>query len=106
MTLEDVLRVIVREEIRAALDDRLPKAEAPEVLFEPVPAFAKRVAISERAAWSLAAKGMPTIGAGRGRRVDVARALAWMRAQSSRVDSAIEVQARRSASRAARAASR
>ena len=99
MTFEETIRAIVREEIRAALADRLPKSEPEAVVFERVAAFAKRVGISERTAWTLVARGMPTAGTGRGRRVDVARAVEWMRAQTTTVDDAIERQARANATR-------
>jgi hypothetical protein len=100
--LEEQLRSIVREEVARLLDERLPRAPAaPQVVFERVAIFAKRIAVSERTGWSLVSKGMPTIGSGRGRRVDVARALEWLRREGQRVDDAVERSARAAARRAA-----
>jgi hypothetical protein len=41
--------------------------------------------------WTLVAKGLPTIGAGRSKRVDVARADAWLRERRDHVDDALGV---------------
>jgi hypothetical protein len=48
--------------------------------------FAAHVGVSRWQIFSLARQGLPTIGTGKGRRVDVARALEWMRTQGERVD--------------------
>jgi hypothetical protein len=66
--------------------------------------FAVRVAMSERTVWRLVSRGLPMVGAGHARRVDVARAEAWLREQREMVDDAVERQARAAARRAARRA--
>jgi len=93
-------------QLRELLGVPTPKP-APEVLYERVAPFAKRVSLSERTVWGLVAKGLPTIGSGRSRRVDVAKALAWMHGQRDAVDDALEKQARAAAAkRAAKQATR
>jgi hypothetical protein len=94
----DELRSLVREEIRAALT---PAKTEPEALYLSVSKFAAHVAMSERTIWNLITKGLPTIGSGRGRRVDVRAALEWMRGQKAQVDDSVERSARRAARRAA-----
>lgn len=102
MTFEELLRAIVREEITRALDERLPQPKPiPEILYERVSAFARRVAISERTIWTYIKQGLPTIGSGRGRRVDVQAAIRWLTDRSDLVDDRIEKMARASARRAA-----
>jgi hypothetical protein len=77
-----------------------PSPQVSEPLFVRVAAYAKRTGISERTAWGLVAKGLPTIGSGRSRRVDIVAADAWLRAQGGReVDDAIERRARLDARR-------
>lgn len=78
------------------------KGEAPEMLYMRVPEYATRIAVSERAAWSMVARGMPTIGSGRMRRVDVRRADAWLRDRHEAIDDAVEKSARASARKAAK----
>lgn len=76
---------------------------APEVeaLYLKVPDYAKRIAVSESTAWALVKRGLPTIGAGRSRRVDVRRADEWLRSERDHVDQAVEHDARRRARKAA-----
>jgi hypothetical protein len=68
------------------------------VLYVRAAEYARRVALSERTVWTLIAQGLPTIGSGRARRVDVARADEWLRGpRKGEVDAALEAQARRAA---------
>jgi predicted DNA-binding transcriptional regulator AlpA len=102
-----------RRWIRHGAEERLEadalESEAPTptpandstALYLRVPGYAKRVSLSERTIWSLISKGLPTIGAGRSRRVDVARADEWLRERRDHVDDALERQARAAAGRAA-----
>ena len=92
-------------EIRELFIAPAAKPEA-ETVYERVPAFAARVAISERSAWNLVKLGLPCIGERRGRRVVVAEALAWMRDRKNAVDDSIAKSARASARRAASRGSR
>jgi hypothetical protein len=100
---------LVAEEIADRMIPRLIAALAPPASEEPVymrvAAYAKRAQISERHVWSLVRKGMPTVGSGRSRRVDVARADEWLRAHGQ-TDDAIERRARADATRAAQKAAR
>ena len=75
---------------------------APASLYLPVAAFAARVALSERTIWTFVRKGMPVIGSGRGKRIDVVRADAWLAEHRDAVDSGVELQARTAARAAAR----
>jgi hypothetical protein len=68
-------------ELRQALGVEAPAAEP--ILFMRVSDFAEHVAMSERAVWSLLKKGLPSVGAGRTRRVDVERALLWIRSNGA-----------------------
>lgn len=103
MTIEETLRLLVREEVAAALDARMPKVEPPTALYLRARAYAERIAVSERTVWSMIARGLPTIGEGRSRRVDVMAADGWLRQQPGKVDDAVERSARQSARRAANA---
>jgi hypothetical protein len=94
----DELRALIGEAVRGAL---APASTSPEPLYLSVPKFAAHVAMSERTIWNLIAKGLPTIGAGRGRRVDVRAALEWLRVQKTQADDSVERSARRAARRAA-----
>jgi hypothetical protein len=79
-------------------------AVVPDALYLAIPAYAKRLGVGERTAWSWAAAGMPCIGSGRTRRVVVREADAWLSSRRDVVDDAVEKQARASATRAARGA--
>jgi hypothetical protein len=68
--------------------------------------YARRVSVSERTVWALVTRGLPTIGRGKSRRIDVARADEWLRGQRDQVDVAIQAQARRAARHAAAKESR
>jgi hypothetical protein len=76
------------------------------LLLMRVPAYAARVQLSERTAWKMISRGLPTIGIGRSRRVDVERADAWLRNERTAVDDSIERSAREAARRAANRAAR
>lgn len=91
------LRALIREEVRAAL----APAPEPEALYMRVSEFAEWMGVSERHVWSLVKQGLPTIGAGRARRVETRSAVEWMRGQHEQVDDAVERDARRAARRAA-----
>lgn len=92
-------------ELRSLLGVEAPKMTPDSAqLFMRVSAYAARVSLSERTVWSMIARGLPTIGSGRSRRVDVERADLWLRSERDAVDDAIEQSARRSARRAAKAA--
>lgn len=56
---------------------------APEPKFMPVAQYAISRGFSRRTVETLVEKGLPTIGKGPGRRVDVEFADAWIRAQSA-----------------------
>lgn len=67
-----------------------------------VVAYAKRSSLSERTIWKYVGAGLPTLGTGRGRRVDVERADDWRRRQGRQADAVIELdEARRRARKAA-----
>jgi len=65
--------------------------------------YAARVALSKRTIVYRIGEGLPTVGRGRGRRVDVAAADEWLKSHHERddelVDDALENQARRAAAR-------
>jgi hypothetical protein len=46
--------------------------------------YARRVSVSERTVWALVTRGLPTIGRGKSRRIDVARADEWLRVNAIR----------------------
>ncbi len=93
----------VAAELRTLLGVAARASEASEVqTFMRVPAYAARVSLGERTVWSLVSRGLPTVGSGKSRRVDVERADAWLRGQRGQVDDAVEESARRSARRAAK----
>lgn len=113
-----VLRALVDElerdpELVARLRRLLGAGETPPA-FDGTPAamraddFAKHVGLSRRRIFDLAAKGLPCIGEGRARRVDVAPALAWLRAGADRgtpkaaADAELDAVARDAATRAQR----
>ena len=108
--LVEVLDAIERDPELAARVRRLlgvaPPVAEPTPIYERVASFARRVSLSERSIWTLASEGMPMVGSGRGRRVDVARAIAWIRERNDAVDDAVEREARASAARAAGRAAR
>ena len=87
-------------ELRSILGVASP-APQPEPIYLAVRAYARRLGVSERTAWSWAAAGMPCVGAGRTRRVDVRAADAWLRDRRDVADDAVERQARAAARRAA-----
>ncbi len=95
--------VALADRVRLVLGMGPTAAAEPAVIYLRVPAYARRASMSERSVWSLVARGLPTIGAGRSRRVDVARADGWLRDQREAVavDGAVETKARRAARRAA-----
>src|SRR5580658_2245481 len=99
----EVLARGLRAEAAALAQDaaRVPDA-APYLTIQ---AYADRLSISKRTCRSLLDEGMPSVGSGRGRRIDVQRADDWMRTRRDRVDDAVEVQARREARAAALATS-
>jgi hypothetical protein len=72
-------------------------------LFMRVRDYAERVSLGERTVWNMMARGLPTVGKGRSRRVDVVRADVWLRNEPTAVDDSVERSARECARRAARA---
>lgn len=103
--------VALREEPALARDLRDLLGTAPSEakvdsaqLFMRVRAYATRISLSERTVWNLIARGLPTIGKGGSRRVDVERADLWLRNERTAVDDSVEQSARASARRAAGAA--
>jgi len=86
-----------------ALDAEVAPATGTAVYMRVVD-YARRVSMGERTIWALVARGLPSVGSGRGRRVDVAGADVWMREQGGQVDGAVEWAARTSARSAARRA--
>jgi hypothetical protein len=72
-------------------------------LFMRVRDYATRASIGERTVWNLIARGLPTVGKGRSRRVDVERADVWLRSEHTATDDSVERSARESARRAAKA---
>jgi hypothetical protein len=92
-------------ELRSLLGTGAPETKlGPAEVFLHVPAYAARVSLGERTVWSMIKRGLPTIGSGRSRRVDVERADAWLRNNREAANDVIEQSARRSARRAAKAA--
>jgi hypothetical protein len=77
-----------------------PKADSSR-LFVRVREYAARVSLGERTVWTMITRGLPTVGKGRSRRVDVERANVWLRNERRAVDDSIERSARASARRAA-----
>jgi hypothetical protein len=94
VTTPEELRALIRDEVRAAL---APARAEPEPIYLRVPAYAERVAMGERTVWTLVRKGLPCIGVGRSRRVDVRAADTWLKGEQEHVDDAIERDARRAA---------
>jgi hypothetical protein len=87
--------------VRQAVAEALTPATVSAPLYLKVSDFAMRLAVSERHAWDLVKQGLPTIGQGRGRRVDVVEADRWLRTRHDEVDVATEKDARRRARAAA-----
>jgi hypothetical protein len=83
----------------ASLEAKVDSAE----VFMRARDYAAHVSVSERTVWNLIARGLPTIGKGRSRRIDVERADLWLRNERAAVDDSVEQSARESARRAARA---
>jgi hypothetical protein len=81
-------------------------AKEPVALYLRASEYARRLSLGERTVWELVAQGLPTIGSGKSRRIDVARADEWLRGQRDRVDAAIQAHAQRAAHRAAAKVSR
>lgn len=112
IVIADVLDMIERDEalrarVRALVGSEASPPARSDVEFETIPAFATRVSASKRHIWNLVRSGLPTIGTGRARRVDVRRALEFLRGRDARRDGVIELDARRRARAvAARTASR
>ncbi len=94
----DELRALIGEAVREAL---APARAEPEPIYLRVRAYAERVTMSERTVWTFVRKGLPCIGVGRSRRVDVKAADAWLKGERDQVDDGIERDARRAARRAA-----
>lgn len=110
MSIARALLTALRDELRAdpSLAGELrellgvsPAPKEPSAIYMRAAEYAARVSMSPRTVWTLIGRGLPTVGAGKSRRIDVARADEWLREQSSDVDDAVEKQARRSARRAA-----
>jgi hypothetical protein len=72
-------------------------ATEPVAIYMRVKEYAARISVSERHAWDLVSRGLPCVGSGRGRRVDVGRADEWLRTRRDVVDDASEKDARRRA---------
>jgi hypothetical protein len=95
---------LLAAELRTLLGTGAPMSEVTEEqIFMRVPAYAARVSLGERTVWNLVTRGLPTIGRGKSRRVDVERADVWLREERDHLDDAVEQSARRSARRAAKA---
>ena len=75
---------------------------APVMLYCRVAQYAERVSLSESTVWGLVKRGLPVVGSGRARRIDVARADRWLAEQSTQVDNAVERDARSRARAAAK----
>ena len=91
------------ERLRLLLLLTPPVAAEPQAIYCRVAEYAARVGVSRRTGWNYVRQGLPTIGEGRNRRVDVARGDAWLRARGQS-DDGLEQRARRDAARAARKA--
>jgi hypothetical protein len=91
-------------ELRELLGVAAAKAPEPTPIYMRVAEYAKRVSLSERTLWYLVPKGLPVVGDGPARRVDVARADTWLRERSAQLDDAVEREARAAAAKAARKA--
>lgn len=106
VTSPEELAVLVRRAVAEELDARGIVPSTPPRDAEPAPMFARvadaaaLLGVSERRCWQLVREGMPTVGVGRGRRVDIERARAWMRAQEPASDERIAERARIAANRA------
>jgi hypothetical protein len=95
------------ERVRRVLGvQRVDEAQEPAAVYLRVAEYARRLSLGERTVWALVSRGLPTIGRGRSRRIDIARADEWLRNQQGEVDAAIAAQARRAARRAAGKGSR
>jgi hypothetical protein len=70
------------ERVRRALGAHPAEAKPVAVYLRAVE-YARRVSLSERTVWGLISQGLPTIGGGRSRRIDVARADEWLRGQQA-----------------------
>jgi hypothetical protein len=97
----------IAERVRRMLGvQRVEELKAPEAVYLRAVEYARRISLAERTVWALISEGLPTVGSGKARRIDVARADEWLRGRRERVDAAIQAQARRAAQRAAAKASR
>jgi len=95
------------ERVRRVLGvQRVDEAREPAAVYLRVAEYARRLSLGERTVWALVSRGLPTIGRGRSRRIDVERADDWLRSQQGEVDAAIAAQARRAARCAAGKGSR
>jgi hypothetical protein len=94
------------ERVRRVLGARQEEAKEATAIYLRATEYARRVSLGERTVWALVSRGLPTVGTGKSRRIDVARADEWLRCQSSKVDDALQEQARRAAVRAAAKMSR
>jgi hypothetical protein len=103
--LAELVRALeTRPDLAARLRVVLALASGPaEPIYLRVPDWAERAGVSRRTAWTWVGAGLPTVGTGRTRRVDVKLADAWLRERAS-VDDAIEKRARADATRAAKRA--
>ena len=81
--------IALAAEIARLIASRSPAPPTPpEVLFMPPKQYAQRVAVSVRPLRDLVAAGLPTVGTGRARRVDVRRADEWLRTRVEPADAA------------------
>lgn len=97
----------IAERVRRMLGvQHVEEAKEPEAIYLRAVEYARRISLAERTVWALISEGLPTVGSGKARRIDVARADEWLRGRRQRVDAAIQAQARRAAQRAAAKASR
>jgi hypothetical protein len=83
--IEERVRLRVLADVEALLAEARPRSEpAPEIVFAKLGAYAKRVGLSLRTLRDLIDEGLPTIGSGRLRRVDVEAADRWLRGRAPR----------------------
>jgi hypothetical protein len=79
-----------------------PSQSSASAAYLTVAAYSERASLSERTVWKYITAGLPTVGTGRGRRVDVERADEWRRRQGRQADAVVELdEARRRARKAA-----
>ncbi|MGD0679844.1 MAG: hypothetical protein ABSC94_31050 [Polyangiaceae bacterium] len=98
---------ILVERVRRVLGlERAEEVKDPSTAYLGAAEYARHISLSERTVWDLVSRGLPTVGAGKARRIDVARADEWLRRKRGELEGAIEARARLAARQTAGKTSR